>query len=132
MSRTSPFNYPYQEPMMRTLTLAPIREAPASIIARASAWFLIPPAALTPIIGPTVRRIKATSAAVAPDWLKPVEVLTKSAPASALILQAVSFSSSVNRQVSMITFSVLLPHAAFTVAMSFRTCLLYTSDAADD
>ncbi|MEY4775273.1 MAG: hypothetical protein RIT40_2308 [Planctomycetota bacterium] len=42
----------------------------------------MPPEALTPIVGPTMRRISATSAAVAPPLLKPVEVFTKSAPAA--------------------------------------------------
>ena len=41
-----------------------------------------PPAALTPIASPTTRRISMTSAIVAPPGPKPVEVLTKSAPAA--------------------------------------------------
>ena len=46
------------------------------IIALASAAVLMPPAALTPISGPTTRRINATSSTVAPLGPKPVEVLT--------------------------------------------------------
>ncbi len=42
----------------------------------------MPPDAFTPISGPTVARINATSSNVAPPDMKPVEVLTKSAPAS--------------------------------------------------
>lgn len=56
--------------------LAPIREAPASIIARASSRVRIPPEALTPMSGPTVARISRTSATVAPAVEKPVEVFT--------------------------------------------------------
>ena len=40
------------------------------------------PGASRPFFGPTTRRIKATSETVAPALLKPVEVFTKSAPAS--------------------------------------------------
>ena len=49
-------------------------------------------------------RIRATSAAVAPPPLKPVEVLTKSAPASTAASQARTFSASLSRDVSMMTF----------------------------
>ena len=42
----------------------------------------MPPEAFTPIDGPTTRRMSATSFAVAPEGPKPVEVFTKSAPAS--------------------------------------------------
>ena len=41
----------------------------------------MPPAAFTPMPGPTTRRMSATSWAVAPPGPKPVDVLTKSAPA---------------------------------------------------
>src|SRR5918999_4460062 len=64
-----------------TPTLAPMRVAPASIILRASSRPLTPPDAFTPSSEPTVRRIKAISATVAPPLEKPVEVFTKSAPA---------------------------------------------------
>src|SRR4029453_17247773 len=64
-----------------TPTLAPIRVAPASTILRASSSPFTPPDAFTPSSEPTVRRMSATSATVAPPFEKPVEVLTKSAPA---------------------------------------------------
>ena len=51
---------------MATEALAPIRLAPASIIARASASVRMPPAALTPIPSPTVFRINLRSVTVAP------------------------------------------------------------------
>ena len=82
-----------------TPLLVPRRVAPAAIIASASARLRTPPDALTPIAGPTVSRISATSAAVAPPVENPVEVLTKSAPASCAWRQAVRFSASVRRQV---------------------------------
>ena len=52
----------------------------------------------------------------------PVDVFTKSAPASFAARQAFFFSSSVRRQVSRITFTSALPSAACTTAsMSFFT-----------
>src|ERR1039458_1636192 len=63
------------------LALAPMRVAPAAVMARRSLSVRMPPAALIPMPGPTTPRIRATSWAVAPEVLKPVEVLTKSAPA---------------------------------------------------
>ena len=63
--------------------------------------------ALTPISGPTVSLINLTSLAVAPPVENPVEVLTKSALASLDSLQALTFSSSVNKQVSIITFNTI-------------------------
>jgi hypothetical protein len=58
-----------------------MRVAPAAIMALAAPSSRTPPEALTPMTGPTVRRIRATSSTVAPPLEKPVEVLTKSAPA---------------------------------------------------
>ena len=63
------------------------------VIFRAMAVSRIPPAALTPISLPTTYRIKVTSSTVAPDGPKPVDVFTKSAPASLHIRQAFIFSS---------------------------------------
>ncbi len=84
----------------------PSRVAPASIIASAVAVSRMPPEALTPNFGPTVSRISFTSATVAPPpGLKPVEVFTKCAPLSTTSLQARTFSSSVSRQVSIITLT---------------------------
>src|SRR5260221_10095624 len=65
-----------------TLALAPMRVAPAAAIALRSSRVRTPPLAFTPISGPTVRRMRAMSWTVAPPGPKPVEVLTKSAPAS--------------------------------------------------
>ena len=45
---------------------APIRVAPAAIMSWTSSAVRIPPAALTPIRGPTASRIRATSNTVAP------------------------------------------------------------------
>src|SRR4051812_8833836 len=59
-----------------TLALAPIRVAPAAVIAWTSCSVRIPPEAFTPMLGPTAARISAMSCAVAPDVEKPVEVLT--------------------------------------------------------
>ena len=83
---------------------APILFAPASTISLRASGVRIPPAALTPIVGPTVLRIKATSLTVAPPVENPVEVLTKSALASFASLQARTISSSLSKQHSRITF----------------------------
>ena len=61
-----------------------MRFAPAARMASRSSSVRIPPDALTPISGPTTRRISATSCTVAPWVENPVEVLTKSAPACLL------------------------------------------------
>ena len=53
----------------------------------------------------------------------------KSAPASGTMSHILIFSSSVSRQVSMMTFSTLSPTAALTAAMSLRTssyCLFFS------
>src|SRR5207244_3300150 len=73
------------------LALAPIRVAPAATIFFTSSRVRMPPEAFTPIAGPTVSRIKATSCSVAPDGPNPVDVFTKSAPASLASRQAVRF-----------------------------------------
>ena len=52
-----------------------------------------------------------TSSTVAPDLLKPVEVFTKLAFAVLIQSHAMRFSSFSNKHVSIITFSVCLPHA---------------------
>ena len=82
-----------------------MRSAPAWIISWADLRSFTPPAALTPISGPTTRRMSATSATVAPPEAKPVEVLTKSAPAAFDSTQARTFSSSSSRAVSMMTLT---------------------------
>ena len=65
-----------------TLALAPMRVAPAATIFSRSSSVRMPPEAFTPISGPTARRISSTSWTVAPPGPKPVEVFTKSAPAT--------------------------------------------------
>ena len=75
----------------------------------------MPPEALTPILEPTVFLMSAISCVVAPPVEKPVEVFTKSAPAFWESSQALIFSSSVNKQVSMITFTIALSLAASTI-----------------
>src|SRR5690554_738377 len=104
-----------------TPELVPIRLAPASIILMAVFLFLIPPEALTPYLGPTIFLIRATSSRVAPPVEKPVEVLTKRAPAFLAARQAIIFSSSVRRQVSIITLRIasLLRQISDTVLISF-------------
>ncbi len=100
-----------------------MRSAPASIIACADLRSRTPPAALTPISGPTTRRISATSAAVAPPGPKPVDVFTKSAHAARAITHAFTFSSSVRSAASMMTLAIVprVWHAATTPAMSRST-----------
>ena len=99
--------------------LAPIRVAPDSIILLKSSRFLTPPDALTSRSSPTVSFINLTSSGVAPPPAKPVDVLTKSAPADLLNSDALTFSSSVNKQVSIITFTVLPLAAPTTPSISF-------------
>ena len=57
------------------------------------------------------------SSTVAPPVENPVDVLTKSEPASFDNLQAIIFSSSVKRQVSIITLVSAFPFAASTTAL---------------
>ena len=83
-----------------------------------SAKFRTPPEALTCNSLPTVCFINATSSAVAPP-AKPVDVLTKSAPAARAISQALTFSSSVNNIVSMITLTKIPLAAPTTPSISF-------------
>ena len=93
--------------MIFTPALAPIRVAPALIMLAASSNVRTPPEALTPICGPTVLRISSTSWTVAPPPANPVDVLTKSAPASFEIREAMVFSSSVNNVVSIMTLTIM-------------------------
>ena len=81
----------------------------------------MPPAALMRTLGPTFLANRATSSKVAPPLEKPVEVLMKSAPASVTSLHMVTFSSSVSRQVSMMTFNTSAPQAAFRALISLST-----------
>ena len=88
-----------------------MRVAPARIIACRSVNDLMPPEAFTPKLGPTVVRINTMSSTVAPPVENPVDVLTKSAPACLARFHTRIFSSTVNKQVSRITFNTLEPHA---------------------
>ena len=106
---------------------APIRVAPAAIMSCTSSAVRMPPDALTPISGPTVARMSATSATVAPPVPQPVEVLTMSASASLARRQATTFSSSVSREVSMMTF-VIAPaswqtSAIFRISSPTHSCI---------
>ena len=65
----------------------------------------------------------STSAKVAPALENPVEVFIYSAPDSDTISHIFIFSASVSRQVSIITFKSLPPHAAFICFISSRTSL---------
>ena len=73
-------------------------------MARAVSASRMPPEALTPRASPTVARMSATAWVEAPPagW-KPVEVLTKSAPAATEAVQAATISSSVSAADSMMT-----------------------------
>ena len=53
-----------------------MRVAPAAIISCMSSAVRIPPAALTPILGPTASRMSATVYDVAPAEAYPVDVFT--------------------------------------------------------
>ena len=84
----------------------------------------MPPLAFTPISGPTVRRMSEMSCGVAPPPAKPEHVFTKSAPAFFESWQAMTFSSSVRRLVSMMHLrTVLLLDARRTALMSSSTSL---------
>ena len=98
-----------------------MRVAPAASIARRLSADRIPPDAFTPIDGPTTSRMRATSSTVAPPVEKPVEVLTKSAPAATDRRHAARFSASDSRHVSMITLSTASGQAARTAAISACT-----------
>ena len=95
--------------MMLTPALTPSLSAPASIMMRAEFRVCIPPEALIPSAFPTAFFISATYSGVVPPVPKPVEVFTKSAPASCDNRHAKTFSSSVRRHVSIITFTLAPP-----------------------
>ena len=80
----------------------------------------MPPAALIFTFLPTYFLNRATSSRVAPALEKPVDVLIKSAFASVTILHISIFSSSVKRQVSMMTLRSFPPQAALTASISPR------------
>ena len=66
--------------------------------------------------------MSATSAAVAPPGPKPVEVFTNSAPPAFETTHAFTFSSSVSRAASMITFTIAPPRwLASTTARTSRS-----------
>src|SRR6056297_3290640 len=84
--------------------LAPILSAPASIIFNAFSLFLIPPEAFIFALFFTTDLINSTSSTSAPPVLKPVEVLTKSAPASKMISEALTIFSFVAFTTDSISF----------------------------
>ena len=83
----------------------PIRVTPSATIASRVSMSRTPPEAFTCIVSGIVARMSRTSGNVAPPPAKPVEVLTKSAPASSLARQAASFCASSSRAVSKMTFT---------------------------
>ena len=88
----------------------PILAAPAFIILFNVAKSLMPPLALTAMPLEILSFISLISSVVAPPPKKPVEVLTKSALASAASSQALIFSCLVRRYVSMINLRINLKH----------------------
>ncbi|MPM38728.1 hypothetical protein SDC9_85358 [bioreactor metagenome] len=80
-----------------------------------------PPLALTPSAAPTVLRMSAISSVVAPPVENPVEVFTNAAPAAFAARQALTFSSSLSRQVSMMTLTMAGAAASTTAAISVCT-----------
>src|ERR1035437_5332056 len=72
--------------MIVSVAVAPMRVNPISITARSASSVRTPPAALTWMCGEVFARMRRRSSWVAPDGAKPVLVLTKSAPAAALLL----------------------------------------------
>ena len=93
--------------MIFTILLVPSLSAPNSINLAASSNEEIPPAAFIFTSFPTYFFIKAMSLNVAPPVENPVEVLIYSAPDLVTISYILRFSSSVKRQVSIITFNIL-------------------------
>ena len=108
-------------PTICAVALAPMRVAPAASIRSASSRVRTPPDAFTPMSGPTVARIRRTSASVAPPVEKPVDVLTNAAPAAFAARQARRFCPSVSRHVSRMTFTGAGAAAATTAAISACT-----------
>ena len=91
------------------------------VTAFAASGVRIPPLAFTFARPPTVFFINATSSTVAPPVDNPVEVFTKSAPAFTDNSHARTFSSSVRRQVSIITFTTAPLDASTTARISSST-----------
>ena len=81
----------------------------------------MPPDALTWHRPSSVSFISRTASTLAPPVEKPVEVLTKAAPASAQIMQARAISSLLSRQVSRITLTGWPAQACTTASISRRT-----------
>ena len=104
-----------------TSLLVPSLSVPQRINSSASANEEIPPAALTFTSFPTCFLISFTSSNVAPADEKPVDVLIYSAPAFVTISHILIFSSSVSRQVSIMTFKILPLHASWIWRISSST-----------
>ena len=84
-----------------------------------STWEAVrmPPEALTPRRPPTVLAMSSTAWTLAPpDGWKPVEVLTKSAPAASDARHAATISSSVRAAASMMTLTTVGAGAAARTA----------------
>jgi hypothetical protein len=108
---------------MAAVCEAPIRVAPAAIMASAASAVRIPPEASTPRRPPTAAAMARTASTAAPPagW-KPVDVLTKSAPPASAAQQAGPIRSRPMTAVSTITFSITSgPTAARTAATSATT-----------
>ena len=103
------------------MRLVPSRVAPSSMKRYASSSEAMPPAALMPLPGFMCAFISATSSNVAPAVEKPVEVLMKSASDLETISHMRIFSSSLSRQVSIITLSVCPAQAALIALISAST-----------
>ena len=81
--------------MIVFVAVAPIRVTPSAMTSSSASSVRTPPAALTWMCGEVFARIRRRSSCVAPPGAKPVQVLTKSAPAASDSWQARTFSSSV-------------------------------------
>src|ERR1700687_3786818 len=79
---------------MAAVAVAPTRVTPSSRTCNRASRVRTPPASFTWTRGETVRRISARSSSVAPVGAKPVEVLTKSAPAASASWQPRTFCAS--------------------------------------
>ena len=67
--------------MIAFVAVAPMRVVPSAMTSSSASSVRTPPAALTSMVGEVFARISRRSSWVAPPGAKPVEVLTKSAPA---------------------------------------------------
>ena len=106
--------------MMAMPELVPMRVAPAASSARLLPACAPPPEAFTPMAGPTASRSRRTSLTVAPPGRNRWS-LYKMGAALLARRQASSFSASLSRPVSRITFTVRPAAASTTAATSALT-----------